>query len=83
MPQHKILSKGLFSEFYADTFSDHLDDIYKSVLEDDSSSEYSTDSDNVNIQFSRSVISDSLRRHEPQHARPPYPAPTAESLSHL
>ena len=41
MPHHKILSKGLFSEFYADTFSDHLDDIYNSVLEDDSSSEYS------------------------------------------
>ena len=28
------------------------------------------------IQFSRSVVSDSLRSHEPQHARPPCPSPT-------
>ena len=27
-------------------------------------------------QFSRSVMSDSLRTHEPQHARPPCPSPT-------
>ena len=27
-------------------------------------------------QFSCSVVSDSLRPHEPQHARPPYPSPT-------
>ena len=27
------------------------------------------------IQFSRSVVSDSLRPHEPQHARPPCPSP--------
>ena len=27
-------------------------------------------------QFSRSVVSDSLRPHEPQHARPPHPSPT-------
>ena len=27
-------------------------------------------------QFSRSVVFDSLRPHEPQHARPPCPAPT-------
>ena len=29
------------------------------------------------VQFSRSVVSDSLQPHEPQHARPPYPSPTA------
>ena len=29
------------------------------------------------FQFSRSVVSDSLRPHEPQHARPPCPSPTA------
>ena len=29
------------------------------------------------IQFSRSVVSNSLRPHEPQHARPPCPSPTA------
>ena len=28
------------------------------------------------VQFSRSVVSDSLRSHEPQHARPPCPSPT-------
>ena len=28
-------------------------------------------------QFSCSVVSDSLRPHEPQHARPPCPSPTA------
>ena len=30
----------------------------------------------VLVQFSRSVMSDSLRPHEPQHARPPCPSPT-------
>ena len=28
------------------------------------------------VQFSRSVVSDSSRSHEPQHARPPCPSPT-------
>ena len=28
------------------------------------------------VQFNRSVVSDSLRLHEPQHARPPCPSPT-------
>ena len=28
------------------------------------------------VQFSRSVVSDSLRPHEPQHTRPPGPSPT-------
>ena len=30
------------------------------------------------VQFSRSVVSDSLRPHELQHARPPCPSPTPE-----
>ena len=30
----------------------------------------------VSVQFSRSVMSDSLRPHESQHARPPCPSPT-------
>ena len=30
----------------------------------------------VSYQFSRSVVSDSLWPHEPQHARPPCPSPT-------
>ena len=29
----------------------------------------------IGIQFSRSVVSDSLQPHEPQHARPPCPSP--------
>ena len=32
----------------------------------------------IQIQFSHSVVSDSLRPHEPQHARPPCPSPTPE-----
>ena len=31
---------------------------------------------NVSVQFSRSVVSDSLRPHESQHSRPPYPSST-------
>ena len=30
----------------------------------------------ISVQFSRSVMSNSLRAHEPQHARPPCPSPT-------
>jgi len=30
----------------------------------------------ISVQFSRSVISDSLQPHESQHARPPCPSPT-------
>ena len=29
----------------------------------------------ISVQFSCSVVSDSLRPYEPQHARPPYPSP--------
>ena len=32
--------------------------------------------DFISVQFSRSVLSDSLWPHEPQHARPPCPSPT-------
>ena len=31
---------------------------------------------NIGVQFSHSVVSDSLRPHEPQHSRPPCPSPT-------
>ena len=34
--------------------------------------------DHFNYQFSRSVVSDSLRPHESQHARPPRPSPTPD-----
>ena len=33
------------------------------------------------VQFSRSVMSDSLQPHEPQHARPPCPSPTPRTYS--
>ena len=42
------MKKNFFGEFHADTFSDCPSDIYTSVSEDDSSSEYSSDSDDVN-----------------------------------
>ena len=32
------------------------------------------------VQFSRSVVSDSLRPHELQHARPPCPSPTPRDV---
>ena len=32
----------------------------------------------LSVQFSRSVMSDSLRPHEPHHTRPPCPSPTPE-----
>ena len=35
------------------------------------------------VQFSRSVVSDSLWPHEPQHARPPCPSPTARVYPNL
>ena len=37
---------------------------------------YEKSNNNFSVQFSRSVMSDSLRPHEPQHARPPCPSPT-------
>ena len=43
------MKKNFSGEFYAGTFSDRLSNIYTGVSEDDSSSEYSSDSDNVNI----------------------------------
>ena len=37
----------------------------------------------VSVQFSRSVVSDSLRPHESQHARPPCPSPAAGVYSRV
>ena len=37
--------------------------------------------DNTSVQFSRSVVSDSLRPHVSQHARPPCPSPTPRVYS--
>ena len=38
---------------------------------------------NIVYQFSRSVASDSLQPHEPQHSRPPCPSPTPRVHSNL
>ena len=35
----------------------------------------------ISVQFSHSVVSDSLRPHGPQHARPPCPSPTPRAYS--
>ena len=53
MTHREILSEEFFGEFYADTLSGCPNDIYTSVSEDDSSSEYSSDSDDVNIRPTR------------------------------
>ena len=39
---------------------------------------HSKPSEYCSVQFSHSVMSDSLQPHESQHARPPYPSPTPE-----
>ena len=44
-----ILSEEFFGEFYADAFSDYPSDIYTGASEYGSSSEYSSDSDDVII----------------------------------
>ena len=50
MMHREILGEEeFFGEFYADTFSDYQSDIYTSVSEDDSSSEYNYDSGDVKI----------------------------------
>ena len=50
MMHHEILSEEeFFSEFYADTFCDSLSNMCTSIPEYDSSSEYSSESDDVNI----------------------------------
>ena len=45
---------------------------------------YGAGNEDSSVQFSRSVVSDSLRPHESQHARPPYssPSPGVHSNSH-
>ena len=49
MMHHDILSKEeFFGEIYTGTFSDFPSDIYTSVLEDGSFSEYSSDSETFN-----------------------------------
>ena len=49
-----------------------LEPIIQSEVSQKEKHQYSISS----VQFSRSVVSDSLRPHESQHARPPCPSPT-------
>ena len=44
-----MTEEEFFGEFYTGTFSDYPSDMYTSVLEDDSSSKYTSDSNNANI----------------------------------
>ena len=44
-------------------------------------SDWTTAADSTSVQFSRSVVSDSLRPHESQHARPPCPSPSPRAHS--
>ena len=58
-----------WSKAQNNTVSFHLNKIQKKQ-------HYSILTRDASVQFSRSVVSDSLRSHEPQHARPPCPSPT-------
>ena len=49
MAHGEILSEEFFGEFHADTSSDCLSNTYTSVSEEDSSSEYSSKSGDLNI----------------------------------
>ena len=49
----------------------------KNLSTDSDGTIYTGKVDTSSVQSSRSVVSDSLRPHEPQHARPPCPSPTA------
>ena len=49
MHHNSLREEEFFSEYYADTFFDQSRDIYTSASEGDSSSKYSSDSDNMNI----------------------------------
>ena len=68
----EILSEEVFGEFY--TFSDYPSDIYASVSEDGSSSEHSSESDDVNIRPTKRqktlvIDSDTEGEHETHHTR--------------
>ena len=50
--------------------------IYNLRYADDTTLMAESEKELSSVQFSRSVMSDSLRPHESQHARPPCPSPT-------
>ena len=77
MNSRKMVLMNLFAEKNGGTDIENrlLDTIgeRKSGKKEESSIDIYTFS---SVQFSRSVMSDSLRPHESQHARPPCPSPT-------
>ena len=80
MMHYEIMSEEFFSEFYANTASDCLRKIYTSVSEHDSSSEYSPDSNNVNIRPTKRqktlvIDSDAESENETDHTGECYSAP--------
>ena len=60
------------------TYMWNLKDKNKNLIEIDQISSVDQFS---SVEFSRSVVSDSLRPHEPQHTRPPCPSPTPRVYS--
>ena len=72
---HEILSEEFFCEF-VQVLPDSLSDIYTSVSEDDSSSEYSSDSDHVNICCCCSLAKSCLTLCNPMDCSTPcFPVP--------
>ena len=73
-----IYTMEYYSGFKKNTFGSvlmrwmKLEPIIQSEVSQKEKHQYSISS----VQVSRSVVSDSLRPHESQHARPPYPSPT-------
>ena len=68
--------KNEFSERQSDRW---VEDIFR---EKHSTNTVWAISEDSSVQFSHSVMSDSLRPHESQHARPPCPSPTPGVHSH-
>ena len=64
----------LLSEWNAEKYLRKIKRLSQSLLQRNLKLEYWDY--HSSVQFSRSVVSDSLRPHESQHARSPYPSPT-------
>ena len=65
LPPHQLLACNNFSVMVI-----VVHDTYKTCLEKYLTHQFSS------VQFSHSVVYNSLRSHEPQHTRPPCPSPT-------
>ena len=71
MHHNSLREEEFFSEYYADTFFDQSRDIYTSASEGDSSSKYSSDSDDVTIRPAKRqktlVIDSDMERENETH----------------